>query len=114
MSVPNKLIVTNHKDILPPFLQINLDDVWEAVQNLTHSAFILYLYIAKNADGHQMELSPMEIAKKKLMGRTSYYRALEELIGKGYIEGNNFYTSSRERRERIAQLKSESFSEKDL
>ena len=49
MSIP-KIVKNIRSDSAPPFLQIPYSDWIAAGKTLTKSAFILYLYIAQNAN----------------------------------------------------------------
>lgn len=108
MSVPNQKTLCIHKEVSPPFLSINESELYDAIRILSQSGLILFLYLANNQNGYRLELSKTEVVDKlKLLSRASYYRAVENLETFGYIEGNDFYTTSANHRQKLAQLKKE-------
>lgn len=99
MSVPNqKTLIINKPLPGAPFLQINELDWQEAFRNLKPTTFAVYLYLAQNANGYSFEYSPQAIENVGLMNKGTASRARQELIEKGYIEGNQFYVQSLARR----------------
>lgn len=62
--------------------------------NLKESGLKLWLYINKNQDNYKLELS-QRACESWGIKRASYYRAVDELIEKGYLqqqkEGSNIY-----------------------
>jgi hypothetical protein len=65
---------------------------------LTRSGFGLYLYCCGNQDGYKLELSSAAVQNALHISDTSYRRAVEELLKKGYFIQNtttkyDFYTS---------------------
>lgn len=108
MAVPNqKIIQINKSFLVPPFLQVSEEELFDAARSLNRTEFILYLYFAKNADGYQLEFSPTAVANLGLMSKSSATEARQGLEKKGYIENDIFYTASRERREKIKQIEQE-------
>ena len=100
MSVPNqKIVKINKPQYTDSFLTIGIDEWQAAFQELRQpSAFALYLYLAGNRDGFSLELS-QEATKNSLgISKSTYHRAIDELIDKGYlteVSGNvfSFHTS---------------------
>ena len=106
MSVPNQRIVKIHKPkYRENFLQIGIDEWQAAVKVMTKCEFALYLYLAGNADGFNLELSRQAFENATGYKKTAYSDAVNKLIQLGYIvhKGGNFYhfyTSPRRERER--------------
>jgi hypothetical protein len=64
-----------------------------ACKDLNAGAFKLWIYLAKQRDGHTFALSPTALKNNFDMGKTQYDNARNELVSKGYlvIERGNFY-----------------------
>lgn len=100
MSVPNqKIVKINKPQYTDSFLTVGIDEWQKAYQELRQpSAFALYLYLAGNRDGFSLELSQEAIKNSLGISKSTYHRAIDELIDKGYlaeVSGNllEFYTS---------------------
>ena len=105
MSVQNqKNLTINKPNIKPPFLQISESDWQEAAQVLTYSAFKVYLYLAQNTNGYNIEYSPRAIENNSLMAHSTATKARQELEDKGYIENNIFYVESKAKRQKKKEL----------
>ena len=106
MSVSNQRIVKIHKPkYRENFLQIGIDEWQAAVKVMTKCEFALYLYLAGNADGFNLELSRQAFENATGYKKTAYSDAVNKLIQLGYIvhKGGNFYhfyTSPRRESER--------------
>ena len=98
-SFPNQRIVTIHKPLYEKnFVQVDIDDWQEAFDCLTKSSFGLYLYCCGNMNGYKLGLSSAAVQNALHISDTSYRRAVEELLKKGYFIQNtttkyDFYTS---------------------
>lgn len=92
-SFPNQKKIRVKKSAAGPFLQINLEDLAQATQNLNFSEFKLYLYIAGNRKDYVFDLSPQDFLERFPMSRSSYTKAVAALIEKRYLiaAGENFY-----------------------
>ena len=55
-----------------------------ALNNLSGSAFKLYMYFAKNQNGYCFNLSAADVAAHGIPNST-YYKARKELIERGYL-----------------------------
>ena len=101
MSVPNQKIVKVHKSKYNShFLQIGISEWQEAIKAMCQSDFALYLYLAGNADGFNLELSQKAFENATGYKKSSYHDALKKLERLGYLiqtQGNvwEFYTSPR-------------------
>lgn len=98
-SFPNQRTVTIHKPLYEGnFVQVDIDDWQEAFDCLTKSGFGLYLYCCSNMNGYKLGLSSAAVQNALHISDTSYRRAVEELLEKGYFIQNtttkyDFYTS---------------------
>ena len=98
-SFPNQRTVRIHKPKYEGnFVQIDINDWQEAFALLTKSGFGLYLYCCGNQDGYKLELSSAAVQNALHISDSSYRRAVEELLEKGYFMQRtatkyDFYTS---------------------
>ena len=98
-SFANQRTVTIHKPLYSRnFVQVDIDDWQEAYDKLTKSGFGLYLYCCSNMNGYKLGLSSAAVQNALHISDTSYRRAVEELLKKGYFIQNtttkyDFYTS---------------------
>ena len=89
-SFPNQRTVTIHKPAYNrDFVQVDIDDWQEAYATLTRSGFGLYLYCCGNKDGYKLELSSAAIQNALHISDSSYRRAVEELLERGYFIPKN-------------------------
>lgn len=59
---------------------------WQkAIKELSNVGFKLYMYMSKNSEGYEYDLSPSAVSKTVGMCKESYRKALKELKEKGYI-----------------------------
>lgn len=99
VTYPNQKIVTVHKPkYSEDFLQISKEEWMDAYDKLTRSGLGLYLYCSGNQNTYQFALSSLAIQAALGISDSSYRRAIEELLVKGYlIEGSgntlHFYTT---------------------
>lgn len=76
------------------FLTIYCDNVYNAFQNLSGEAAIkLYIYLASNKDGYNLNFSPKHFATTCGMSEASARAAAKQLVEKGYLvqDANNHY-----------------------
>lgn len=86
MSVPNQKVVYIHKrKYTGNFLQIGIDEMRLAQQQMTYCEFALYLYLAGNADGFKLELSQQAFENATGYKKTAYHNAVNKLIELGYL-----------------------------
>lgn len=102
VSYPNQRIVTIHKPKYEAnFLQVSISEWQEAYVRLERKgSFGLYLYLCSNMDGFPLALSSADIQKCLHVSDSTYRRAVEDLLGEGYLiqrNGNehtlDFYTT---------------------
>ena len=98
-SFANQRTVTIHKPLYEKnFVQVDIFEWQEAFDALTKSSFGLYLYCCSNMNGYKLGLSSAAVQNALHISDTSYRRAVEELLEKGYFIQNtttkyDFYTS---------------------
>ena len=98
-SFANQRTVTIHKPSYSKnFLQVDINDWQEAYDKLTKSGFGLYLYCCSNMNGYKLGLSSAAVQNALHISDSSYRRAVEELLEKGYFIQNtttkyDFYTT---------------------
>ena len=86
MSVPNQKVVYIHKrKYTGNFLQIGIDEKRLAQQQMTYCEFVLYLYLAGNANGFKLELSQQAFENTTGYKKTAYHNAVNKLIELGYL-----------------------------
>ena len=101
VTYPNQKVVhINKPQYIKNFLQVGIDEWQAAAKNLSAATFKVYLYLASNANGFDLALSPQAIEEQIGVSKSSYHRAIKELTDNGYItnfQGNiyNFYTKPR-------------------
>ena len=87
MSVPNQIIVRIQKPRYEKdFLQIGIDEWIYAVNKFPPVTFKIYLYLAGNADGFNLELSQQAIENKLGLKKTSYHDSIAILKETGYLK----------------------------
>ena len=101
-SVANQSIVTIHKpQYTGNFLQVSIDEWHEAFNKLpARISFAMYIYLCSNANGFPLALSPADFMKQLNVSKSSYDRAVDDLLAAGYLMMRNdkkntmdFYTS---------------------
>lgn len=60
----------------------------QAMRILKPSAYLLYRYLCKNADGYTFNLSPVDVQKYTGMSKRSYDDSVKELIEKRFLIAN--------------------------
>ena len=90
MSYPNQRIIklkpTSVKNAKGrQFLGI-FNDIWcNALKDLTATYFILYLYLASRNPRDPLELSQVAVKNETGMAKSTYYKAVNILVEKGYL-----------------------------
>ena len=86
MSVTNQKVVYIHKrKYTGNFLQIGIDEMRLAQRQMTYCEFVLYLYLAGNADGFKLELSQQAFENATGYKKTAYHNAVNKLSVLGEI-----------------------------
>lgn len=93
-TFPNQRIITVHRESTKSnFLGIKNDNWQAAACDLGAHALMLYLYIASNANGYVLALSPVAVRQAIGMARSTYHDQFHKLVDKGYLVpaiGNTF------------------------
>lgn len=114
MSVPNqktvKLAPRTKRDSEHLYSMNNLDALQMAMKTLNGSGLKLWLYLNKNQDGYRLELSRVDCANWGIK-KDSYYKAVEELIQKGYLVQDHYGSSLFWFHEKASSIKPKYFSE---
>ena len=80
MSVPNqKKVIINKPKYKANFLQIGIDEWQQARKVMTYGEFSLYLYLAGNADGFNLELSRQAFENATGYKKTAYKRCRKKV-----------------------------------
>lgn len=90
MSFPNQKTIIIHQSSQIPFLKIGIEELLNAYKTIkTPSSFVLYLYLASNKDGFELELSQKAFENATDISKSSYHRAVDHLTKLGYIYEDN-------------------------
>ena len=93
-SFPNQRVVKVHREAAKSdFLGIKNENWQAASRDLGAHALQLYLYLASNADGYNLALSPAAVRQAIGMARSTYHDQFHKLIDRGYLvpsHGNTF------------------------
>lgn len=89
-TVPNQRLVSIHREqAKSDFLGIKNNHWQAAARDLGAHALMLYLYLASNADGFKLALSPAAIRQAVGMPQSTYRDQFVKLIDKGYLVQQN-------------------------
>lgn len=94
ITYPNQRVINIHREAAKSnFLGIKNENWQAAARDLGAHALMLYLYLASNADGYNLALSPAAIRQAIAMPRSTYQDQFVKLIDRGYIvqESGNVY-----------------------
>lgn len=94
ITYPNQRVINiNRESAKSDFLGIKNVNWQAAARDLGAHALMLYLYLASNADGYNLALSPAAIRQAIAMPRSTYQDQFVKLIDRGYIvqESGNVY-----------------------
>ena len=93
-TFPNqRTIKINRESAKADFLGIKNENWQAAARDLGAHALMLYMYLASNANGYNLALSPVAIRQAIGMPRSTYHDQFARLIDKGYLvqkSANNF------------------------
>ena len=96
MSYPNQKHITVkkcHRDNGKTFVYMSTEALQDAMNKLTPSGLKMWLYLAKNQTKYEIDLSSKACKQWGITGKSSYDRAVTELMNAGYlhfINGNEF------------------------
>lgn len=91
-SYANQKNITVHKENCDGnelYTKINLQAMNHAMKDLKANTYKLWCYFAQNQDNYSFWLSPIAVNNSTGISRSSYHRALTELIEKFYIIENS-------------------------
>lgn len=93
-TFPNqRTIKINREKATSNFLGIKNENWYAASRDLGATALRLYLYLASNANGYNLALSPAAIQVDIGMPRSTYHDQFKVLVDKGYLvetKGNHY------------------------
>ena len=93
-TFPNQRVITiNRESAKSDFLGIKNENWQAAARDLGAHALMLYMYLASNANGYNLALSPAAISQAIGMPRSTYHDQFAKLINRGYLvqkNGNGF------------------------
>lgn len=93
-SFPNQRTIKIHREAAKrDFLGIKNENWQAAARDLGAHSLMLYLYLASNADGYNIALSPVAVRQAIGMARSTYHDQFHRLVDKGYlipVSGNTF------------------------
>ena len=93
-TFPNqRTIKINREAAKRDFLGIKNENWQAAARDLGAHSLMLYLYLASNADGYNIALSPVAVRQAIGMARSTYHDQFHRLVDKGYLvpaSGNTF------------------------
>ena len=94
ITYPNQRMVNIHREkISADFLGIKNENWKAAARDLGAHAFMLYLYLASNANGFTLALSPTAIRQAIGMPPSTYRDQFVKLVDRGYfVQRNNSNT----------------------
>lgn len=95
ITYPNQRVINIHREAAKSnFLGIKNENWQAAARDLGAHALMLYLYLASNADGFNLALSPAAVRQATGMPRSTYQDQFIKLIDRGYIvqESGNVYS----------------------
>ena len=93
-SNPNQRRITYHKiEGTTGYTKINIDASRQAMNTLSYSAFMLYSYMALNADNYEDWFSPAILIQKTNLTESTYRKAFSELVEKGYLVQDEHWKS---------------------
>ncbi len=94
MTYPNQRTVNIHRETAKSdFLGIKNENWKAASRNLSPHSFLLYIYLAANANNYSLALSPAAVRQEIGMARSTYHDQFHILVDKGYLvpsHGNTY------------------------
>lgn len=86
VTYPNQRVINIHRESAKSdFLGIKNQNWQAAARDLGAHALMLYMYLAANADGFNLALSPAAVRQAIGMPRSTYQDQFIKLIDKGYL-----------------------------
>ena len=86
MPAPNQLTATIQRETPKNnYVKINTDSIAEAMKALTATEFQVWLYLAKNQNGIEWEISPQAACNEWGIKISSFHKAIASLKRMGYL-----------------------------
>ena len=87
MPAPNQMVATIQRETPNPnkFIKINSDSIAEAMKALTPVEFQVWMYLAKNQNGIEWEISPQAACNEWGIKVSSFHKAIASLKRMGYL-----------------------------
>ena len=90
MSVPNQkmILIQRARESVyaqKDYLKVANNILEVAMYNLKGNSFKLWVYFTDNAEGYTMDLYPVDFCTKAKVSDSTYRRAFEDLLEKGYL-----------------------------
>lgn len=87
MAVPNQLTATIQREAPSPnrYVKINEDSIAAAMKALTPVEFQVWMYLAKNKNGVEWEISPQAACNEWGIKVSSFHKAISTLKKAGYL-----------------------------
>lgn len=87
MSAPNQLVATIQREEFNKhnFVMINEDSIAAAMKALTPVEFQVWMYLAKNQNGVEWEISPQAACNQWGIKVSSFHKAITTLKKAGYL-----------------------------
>lgn len=87
MATPNQLVATIQREAPSPnkYLKINEESVALAMKALTPVEFQVWMYLAKNKNGIEWEISPQDACNQWGIKVSSFHKAITTLKKCGYL-----------------------------
>lgn len=87
MAAPNQLVATIKREAPSPnkYVKINEDSIAEAMKALTPVEFQVWMYLAKNQNGIEWEISPQAACNEWGIKVSSFHKAISTLKKAGYL-----------------------------
>lgn len=96
MAAPNQLVATITRETPSPnrYVKINEDSIAEAMKSLTPVEFQVWMYLAKNQNGIEWEISPKAACNEWGIKVSSFHKAIATLKAAGYLVPKNETTKT--------------------
>lgn len=86
MAAPNQLVATIQRETPgAQYVKINSDSIAEAMKSLTPVEFQVWMYLAKNQNGIEWEISPQAACNEWGIKISSFHKAITTLKKVGYL-----------------------------
>ena len=96
MAAPNQLVATIVRETPSPtnYVKINEDSIAKAMKALTPVEFQVWMYLAKNKNNIEWEISPQAACEQWGIKVSSFHKAITSLKKSGYLVPKNETTKT--------------------